>query len=205
MVRGLPRSAAPAGFLLDHTSPVTGEFGATPTIGLPTGLIANLRAVGSLRGNTAVSPTYTSGRGWRFHPPAQVARCVSRQPVLLHQHRQSAGGALPREHFAGELAGRVFPNQRRQYPQKSNMYLVEMRKRGNRVRVYSGSSNVLRFTIKPPRCQPLLGIADFSRTVRSSVSCCVWAMLGLMSPMRRLMYECRMAPQSPMAGSAAAE
>lgn len=27
-----------------------------------------------------------------------------------------------------------------------NMYLVEMRKRGNRVRVYSGSSNVLRFT-----------------------------------------------------------
>ena len=27
-----------------------------------------------------------------------------------------------------------------------NMYLIEMRKRGNRVRVYSGSSNILRFT-----------------------------------------------------------
>ena len=28
-----------------------------------------------------------------------------------------------------------------------NMYLIEMRKRGNKVRVYSGNSNTLRFTV----------------------------------------------------------
>lgn len=81
-----------------------------------------------------------------------------------------------------------------------SMYTVEMRVRGNRVRVYSGSSYTLRFTAAAtgfPGATP-----GTARTIPQSVNCCGWGMPGPTSRMSGLMWRCRTAATKAMAGSA---
>jgi hypothetical protein len=71
-----------------------------------------------------------------------------------------------------------------------NMYLLEFRKRGNKVRVYSSNSNTLRFTANvsatsdPSRAGSNCGIQSDGR--KSSANCYDWATLGHTSLTRRL-------------------
>lgn len=72
-----------------------------------------------------------------------------------------------------------------------SMYTVEMRIRGNRVRVYSGSSYTLRFTATAsgfPADTP-----GTARTATRSVNCSGWETPGPTSRMSGLMWRCRMA------------
>ena len=71
------------------------------------------------------------------------------------------------------------------------MYTVEMRVRGNRVRVYSGSSYTLRFTATAavfPGATP-----GTARTTPRSANFCVWGTPGPTSRMSGLMWRCRTA------------
>ena len=63
-----------------------------------------------------------------------------------------------------------------------NMYLIEMRRRGNRVRVYSGNSNTLRFTANISATSDM---PESNQTGRLSASCSGWATPGHTSRMRR--------------------
>lgn len=60
-----------------------------------------------------------------------------------------------------------------------NMYTLEMRIRGNRVRVYSGASYTLRFTATVSGFQA--ATLDTAPTAAPYASCFVWVTLGLMS------------------------
>ncbi len=65
-----------------------------------------------------------------------------------------------------------------------NMYLIEMRKRGNRVWVYSGNST----PCDSPRTSQSLPVTPvFNRTARSNANCSGSGTLGRMSHMRRSM------------------
>ena len=61
-------------------------------------------------------------------------------PVLLLKLRYSAGGAIPRLHAFGELLQQLSKTPDAQLHSDPTVYTIEMRKRGSKVRVYSGSA-----------------------------------------------------------------
>ena len=81
-------------------------------------------------------PSNGTGRAGVFLGNLFCCINISNQRVELYQGSTLLGS------WQGEYSRTSDANIR----SNPNMYLVEMRKRGNRVRVYSGSSNVLRFT-----------------------------------------------------------
>jgi len=81
-------------------------------------------------------PSTGTGRAGVFLGNLFCCINIGNQRVELYQGSTLLGS------WQGEYSRTSDANIRR----NPNMYLVEMRKRGNHVRVYSGSSNVLRFT-----------------------------------------------------------
>ena len=71
-----------------------------------------------------------------------------------------------------------------------NLYTIEMRIRGNKVRVYSGNSYTLRFTATIMALVAVMQV--FARTIMLYVICSVWEMRGLMNPMKDFMSHFQM-------------
>ncbi|MCL1949213.1 MAG: glycosyl hydrolase family 18 protein [Turicibacter sp.] len=93
-------------------------------------------------------PQNSSGRAGVFI--GNIFSCINidSQRVELYQ-----GGSL-----LGSWQGSYSKTSNASIRNNPNMYLIEMRKRGNRVRVYSGASNTLRFTANVANTSGYCGI-----------------------------------------------
>jgi hypothetical protein len=92
------------------------------------------------------SRIFTCGQGWRFRQRKRTGRSILRQSVLLPELRFSGGGAYNGSTLLGSYSQEIAEQRTPTFVPIRSMYTVEMRIRGNKVRVYSGSSYTLRFT-----------------------------------------------------------